>query len=184
MGKKCLSMRRDTWRDKLKRPLALLAVLVALAGVIGGGAWYAKRMMPSYAAQYFDVPVARTSAQAMSLYAENLRNSLSYPIGLPQYISAQMASATAHTKLSLLEAVSAFTAGLMSGLVSILAVLLLVYAVFKLMKYHKARSSENRIARLVVRKLLPVLDEMNRNILDVRDRLAALESDNRSGKKE
>ncbi|MDD3668967.1 MAG: hypothetical protein PHX68_01590 [Alphaproteobacteria bacterium] len=173
--------RRDTLWNRAKRPLILLVVFMVLSGGIWCGARYVKQAMPAYAASYFNVPAARVSADMLSRYAESLRGHLSFPLGLPQYVSAQMASATAHTKLSMLEAASAFVAGLMGGLVSVLAVLLLVYAVFKLMKYHKARSSEDRVARLVVKKLLPVLDEMNRNVLDVRDRLAALESEKRSG---
>ena len=155
-------------------------IFAPIAGVIAGASWYVKRVLPAYMAEYFNVPAARVSAQVSLRHAEHLRDYLSYPLGLPQYVSAQMTSLTAHTKLSMLEMFSAFTAGLFNGLLSVLAILLCVYVFFKMMKYHKTRSAESRAAYLVVNKLLPVLDEMNRNILEVKERIAVLEAERKS----
>ena len=155
-------------------------IFAPFAGIILGISWYVKRVLPIYMADYFNVPAARVSAQMSLRYAENLRDHLSYPLGLPQYLSAQMSDFAASMRLSTLEAVAAFTTGLFSGLLSVLAVLLCVYVFFKMMKYHKTRSAESRAACLVVNKLLPVLDEMNRNILEVKERIAAIEAERKS----
>lgn len=162
----------------MKRLALSLLFYAPFLGAIIGGAWYLKRIMPAAIADFFGLPNAQIMAGLMARRVEYLRETLSFPLGLPQYLSAQTANLTAAAKLTTIELTTNISLVVLTFFLNVIVIMAVVYVVFRLLKHYKARASENRTAILVTNRLLPVLEEINANILDIKTRLSALESKN------
>lgn len=156
---------RETMKDRLKRlVLSLLWYGPLLAGAVWG-AWYIKKLLPAYVSNYFGLPAAQSISMANIKRAEFLKDNLSFPMGLPQYLTAQMSAIAATTKAGTLEIATNAAVTLINGLLSIFVVILAIYIILRFLKYYKTRAAEDRIARQVANRLIPMLEEINNNIL-------------------
>lgn len=162
---------RETMKDRLKRlVLSLLWYGPLLAGAVWG-TWYVKKLLPAYISNYFGLPAAQSISMANIRRAEFLKDHLSFPMGLPQYLTAQMSAIVATTKAGTLEIAANAAVTLLSGLLSILVVILAIYIVLRFLKYYKTRAAEDRIARQVANRLIPMLEEINNNVLALQEQL-------------
>ena len=92
-------------------------------------------------------------------------------MGLPQYLSAQMSAIAATTKAGTLEIAANAAVTLISGLLSILVVILVIYIILRFLKYYKTRAAEDRLARQVANRLIPMLEEINNYVLALQEEL-------------
>lgn len=162
---------RETMKDSVKRLfLSLLWYGPILAGVVWG-TWYIKKLLPVYISNYFGLQAAQSISMANIRRAEFLKDNLSFPMGLPQYLTAQMSAIAATTKAGTLEIATNAAVTLISGLLSILVVILVIYIILRFLKYYKTRAAEERIARQVANRLIPMLEEINNNVLTLQEEL-------------
>lgn len=162
---------RETMKDRIKRLfLSLILYGPILAGAVWG-AWYIKKILPAYISNYFGLPAAQAMSTAQLKRIEFLKDHLSFPMGLPQYLSAQMSAIAATTKAGTLEIAANAAVTLISGLLSILVVILVIYIILRFLKYYKTRAAEDRLARQVANRLIPMLEEINNNVLALQEEL-------------
>lgn len=162
---------RDTLKDRLKRLfLSLLWYGPILAGAVWG-TWYIKKILPAYISNYFGLPAAQAMSMAQLKRIEFLKDHLSFPMGLPQYLTAQMSAIAATTKAGTLEIATNAAVTLLSGLLSILVIVLIIYIILRFLKFYKTRAAEDRIARQVANRLIPMLEEINNNVLTLKQEI-------------
>lgn len=162
---------RETMKDRIKRLfLSLILYGPILAGAVWG-TWYIKKILPAYISNYFGLPAAQAMSTAQLKRIEFLKDHLSFPMGLPQYLSAQMSAIAATTKAGTLEIAANAAVTLISGLLSILVVILVIYIILRFLKYYKTRAAEDRLARQVANRLIPMLEEINNNVLALQEEL-------------
>lgn len=159
---------RETMKDRFKR---LFFSLLWYGPLLAGAVWgtvYVKKILPAYVSNYFGLPAAQAMSAAYLKRAEFLKDHLSFPMGLPQYLAAQMSAIAATTKAGTLEIATNAAVSLISGLLSVLVVILAVLIVFRFLKHYKTRAAEDRLARQVANRLIPMLEEINNNVLALR----------------
>lgn len=159
---------RETWRDKIKRLILAILWYGPFLGAILGGSWYLKKILPSYIASYFNLEAAKTMALLNEKRVELLKDTLSFPMGLPQYLAAQAAAISSATKASTLEVATNATVSLLSGLLSLICIIAVIYVLLKIVGYYKTRAAEDRIARQVTNRLIPMLEEINNTVLSLK----------------
>lgn len=154
----------ESIKEKIIRLLKTLALFVPLFCVIWGGNVYLNKRIPNLVRDYFNVATAEKLAIATQKRVQMAENAMAFPIGVSAYVSAQIASVATGTKAATLSFAAKMTTTLIQGILYILVILINIYLFFKLLKYYKTDAAEARIARRVVNLLLPVLEEINKNI--------------------
>lgn len=155
---------KETIKDKLKRIFLSVLVYIPFLTILYGGGWYVNQHLSDWVNNYFNVSMAQKTASMTDMRVKMAYQAMSFPIGVGNYVVAQIDDVTAQTKASTLSFAAQTTTSLLGGILYILTILLTIYVLFKILKQYKTLSSEARIAKQVVNMLLPVLEEINNNI--------------------
>lgn len=155
---------KETIKDKLKHFFFSVLVYIPFLSILYGGGWYVNQHLSDWVNNYFNVSMAQKTASMTDMRVKMAYQAMSFPIGVGNYVVAQIDDVTAQTKASTLSFAAQTTTSLLKGILCILIFLFTVYIFLKILKQYKTLSSEARIAKQVVNMLLPVLEEINNNI--------------------
>lgn len=155
-------------KTKVKRLIFCILTYVPFMGIVWIGAWYLKRQLPGYINEYFNVSGAQKWAQLTQSRVDFLKETLSFPIGLPNYMAAWSANIAAASKAATLEMAAKMALSLVNGLLHVAVILLILYCILRIIKRYKLKTRDDVLVNQIMNKLTPLLEEINQNMNDLK----------------
>ena len=171
----------------MKRFLLALARMICrfVAVVLGqllwlvplwGLCWYGKMALPQLIYTKFGIDQTQDRLASLETFAEMMKQntSLSNPTALLHYVSAQLSKISVAIKLNTLETTGNVLAILGVGLINLLWILAVVYAVIRIVRVYREKSHEYALAQQITKQLRPDILDLQCEVAALREEVRAL----------
>jgi len=151
-----------------------LVWLVPLWGVC----WYGKWALPRMIHAHFGVDRTKEHLASLTQFADLMKanSSLTNPSAIMNYLSAQLSKLSVATKLSTIEMTSNILQTICIWGLNLLWICALIYAVIRAFRLYHSKSVTFDTACAVTRHLQPQLALIQQEIMDLRDEIQELKS--------
>ncbi len=134
-------------------------------GIFSGFVWYGKKETHTYLQNKFSIIYHERIANALTKQTDRIAETLSVtnPASFTEYISALSKSTFASAKVSTLQQTARFTENIIVGGLEIIWIIGSIYCIFRIIRLYNTKTTENDIADAVVKKLIPLLEDIKKS---------------------
>ncbi len=141
-----------------------------------GLCWYAKLNLPNFIYTHFGIDQTQDRLASLESFAEVMRQntSLTNPTTLLNYIGVQLSKISVALKLNTLAATGHIMEVLGVGLINLVWILALLYAVIRIVRVYREKSHEYALAQQITKQLRPDILDLQCEVAALREEVRAL----------
>lgn len=141
-----------------------------------GLCWYGKLFLPKLIRSQFAIDQLKDRLVSLEQFAEIMKKNTSFsnPTALIHYVSTQLAKISETVKLNTLEVTSDILQNLCVGVINLLWIVALIYAVIRVFKTFHAKTQEYALAHQVARQMQPDIWALQKEVMALRQEIQSL----------